>query len=332
MPQPTSSDAFVNIPLTNLSIAFIQDDTSFIADEVFPTVPVQRQGGLFLSYDRSYWFSDTAQERAPATESAGGGYTLDWNNSYFCHKYAIHKDIDDDTRANALPPADMDRDGTEWVTQKLLIRREVQWASKNFVPSVWTGNLTGVSGTPTSGQFKNWDVAGSTPIEDITAEIIRVTALTGYKPNKLVLAPDVYIALLNHAEFVDRIKYGQAGVGRPAVMSADFLAQVLGVDAVLVPWSVVNSAAEGLTATYNFTMSNGALLVYANPSPSILKPSGGYTFVWTGLLGAGAAGARIKSYRMEWIESDRIEGEIAFDPHVVAPDVGVFFSNCLSVA
>jgi hypothetical protein len=61
-----------------------------------------------------------------------------------------------------------------------------------------------------------------------------------------------------------------------------------------------------------------------------LQPSGGYIFSWTGYLGAGPAGNRIKRFRIEQIASDRIEGEMAFDAKLVAPDLGVFFEDAVS--
>jgi hypothetical protein len=331
MAQPTSSDVHVNIPLTQISVAFIQDAKNFIADQVFPILPVERQSDSYLTYDRSYWFRDTAVERAPGTESAGDGYSVDFNNQYFARVYAIHKDIDDQTRGNALPPVDLDRDTTEWLTQKLLIRKELQWAGSFFGPGIWSGNMTGVTASPTPGtQFLQWNISGSTPIEDIMGRIIAVTALTGIKPNVLVLTPDVYNVLVNHAEIIERIKYSQLGVTTEQLM-----AEIFGIDKLLVAWAVTNSAEEQAPATvpqvgnYNFAMSNGALLLYAAPGPSLMRPSAGYTFAWTGYTGAGAAGNRILQFRMEWLKSDRIEGEIAFAQQVIAPDLGVFFANCI---
>src|ERR1039458_7630653 len=164
MPQPSPSDVHINVPLTNISIAYIQDATSFIADDVFPIVPVERQSDVYAQYDRTYWFRDGARLRAPGAESAGSGFEVNFEGTYFAKKYAIHKDIDDDTRANALAPLDMDRDSTEWITQQLLIRREVQWASQNFTTGIWGLDKTGVSTGPTGTEFLQWDQADSTQI------------------------------------------------------------------------------------------------------------------------------------------------------------------------
>jgi hypothetical protein len=38
----------------------------------------------------------------------------------------------------------------------------------------------------------------------------------------------------------------------------------------------------------------------------------------------------IKNFRLEWLESDRIEGEAAFDCKAVATDLGAFYSAAIA--
>ena len=42
MAQLTSGAVHIDAPLTNLTVAFVQDATGFIADKVFPRVPVDK--------------------------------------------------------------------------------------------------------------------------------------------------------------------------------------------------------------------------------------------------------------------------------------------------
>ena len=46
------------------------------AADAFPVVPVQKQGDLYWKYDKGDWFRGQAELRAPATESAGGGWEV----------------------------------------------------------------------------------------------------------------------------------------------------------------------------------------------------------------------------------------------------------------
>lgn len=323
MPLPTGRMVHVNRPLTNISIAYIQEQEMFIADQVFPNVPVNKQSDRYFKYLRDEFWRPEAQKRAPATESAGGGWKIDNTPSYFADVWAVHKDVDDQIRANADQPIDMDRDSTTWVTQQLLIRRELEWVENYFAAGVWSTDLVG-DAAPGPGEFLYWDADDSDPIKDVTDAAIEIAELTAHRPNVLVLAPRVFNVIRNHEEVIDRIKYTQRGV-----VTTEILAGLFDVDRVVVPWGVYNTAAEGLDLDTEFIFGDNALLVYANPSPSILQPSGGYIFSWTGYLGAGPAGNRISTFRMPQLNADRIEGEMAFDAKMVAPDLGVFFSNPL---
>ena len=74
MPNPTQSDLHVNAPLTNVIVAYMQDKAQFIADKVFPRVPVQKQSDMYWKYSKSDWRRTDAQKRAPGTESPGVGW------------------------------------------------------------------------------------------------------------------------------------------------------------------------------------------------------------------------------------------------------------------
>ena len=326
--QPTVSEVHINAALTNISIAFIQQAQDFIADRVFPVVPVQKQADAYFIYDRGDWFRSEARRRAPGTESAGSGWDIT-TDTYFAHKYAIHKDVSDDVRANADAAIRIDSDATEFVTQQCMLIKEITWAASYFVTGVWTTEITGVAAAPMAGQFLQWDQAGSTPIVDLRTQMFAMKELTGFMPNKLTLGPNVWSVLQDHPDFLGRVNSGQTP-GGPAVVNRETLAAVLELDEVLIAWGVQNTATEGATESNSFIAGNNALLTWSPPSPSLLTPSAGYTFAWAGLLGAGAFGNRIKRFRMEPIESDRVECELAFDTKVVSADLGSFLLDAVS--
>jgi hypothetical protein len=140
----------------------------------------------------------------------------------------------------------------------------------------------------------------------------------------------VYDALLDHPDIIDRIKYGQAGVGSPAMAGSDTLARLFNVDEVLVMNAVENTAKEGQSASHSFIGGKAALLVHAATSPGLMTPTAGYTFSWTGLLGSGADGNRIKSFRMEQIGCDRVEIDMSFDQKLVSADLGAFWRTVVA--
>lgn len=322
--MPTMQNAHVDAVLTNLSIAYLQDASAFIADKVFPVVPVKRQSDVYYQYNKGDFMRDEAQVRASGTESAGSDYGVEAQAPYYCRIQAFHKDVTKAERANYDKPLDADRDATDFVSQKMLIRREMEWASKYFKTGVWGTEYTGVAATPTASQRLQWNDETSTPIVDITDASVTLASETGYKPNTLVLSPFAYNSLKNHPDILDRIKYTQRGV-----VTVDLLATLFDVEKVFVAWSVVNSAAKGATDSVAFIMGKHALLCYVNPSPALKKPSAGYIFSWTGLEGAGAYGNRIVRLPMDMLGlgTERVEGEIAFDAKVICADLGIFFKD-----
>lgn len=322
-------DAHIDRALTNMSVAYLQDEAQFIADKVFPTVPVKRQSDIYYQYNKGDFMRDEAKLRGAGTESAGGDYGVEAQDPYYCRKHAFHKDVTEEERANYDEPLDADQDATDFISQKMLVRREMEWASKYFKSGIWGTEIEGAAAAAPAGAGVNekvvyFDEATSNPIQVITNASVAMASETGYKPNTLVLSPFVFNALKNHEDILDRIKYTQKGI-----VTEDLLATLFGVDKVVVAWAVVNTADRGATDNIGFIMGKHALLCYVNPRPALKKPSAGYIFAWTGLKGAGAYGNRIVRLPMDMlgIGTERIEGELAFDAKLICADMGIFLKD-----
>ena len=323
---PTPSDVHVDQPLSNISIAYLQDQTRFVADRVFPVVPVQRQSDRYYTYDRGDWNRDDMQERAPSTESAGAGFRLDNTPTYYCREYALHRDIPDQVMANADVMLDPLRESVLFLTLKALLRREKNWTSTYFKAGVWSNGLAGVSASPNSSQFLQWNDNSSDPIKTIRAGATTILESTGIAPNTLVLGKRTYDGLLDNVAVLDRIKYSTP-TGQAAQMNPQLLAQLFEVDRVLVMSGIENTAAEGAPANHSFISGKGALLTYAAPDPGLMTPSGGYTFAWNNL---GYVGQLIRQFRMDALKANRIEIESNFDQRLISADLGFFFDSAVA--
>lgn len=321
--EPGRGDVHVDRPLTQIAIAYAQNPEVFIADRVFPILPVAKQTDKYFTVPIGAWFRDEMKKRAPGALSAERTHNLS-TDSYACDVWALHEMLADQVRANYDSPLQADKEITEGLSQAGMIRKELQWVTDFFGSGIWSVDQTGVdSASPTANQVGRWDRADSTPIEDVRAGKRRVQARTGFRPNKMVIGREVYDALLDHPDIVGRLDRGQT-TGAAIVMRQN-LAALFELDEVLVMDSVYNSATEGATDSIGFIGGKSALLVYSAPSPGLYVPSGGYTFSWTGLLGSGALGMRMKRIRDEKRESDMIEIQMAFDQKLVAADLGQFF-------
>jgi hypothetical protein len=207
MPQPTSRDVHIDAALTNVSVAFTQDATGFIADKVFPIIPVGKQSDKYWTYPKGTFFRDEATKRAPATESAGTGLGRS-TDTYFCEKYSLHSDVPDDLLANQDNGIDSFRDAALLVQEQLLIRRERLFVDGYLKTGVWGTDVVG--GT----NFAQWDdEATSDPAEDIKVARLKILVSTGRKPNSLTVDIYTHEALKKHPLIQARFYGGNGGTG-----------------------------------------------------------------------------------------------------------------------
>ena len=324
--QPGVADVYVPTILDSVLIGFLQDETKFASTQVFPMVPTALPQGFVPQWNLGDLYRDRATKRAPGSPAPGTGFTTNNTLRYTCEERAVALPVPDPVSGAAQAPYQLERDVTRAVGQQMLIHREQDWINQFWRTGIWGRDWIGQA-TADATHKAFWDATGSTPVEDVTQEMDHIEAITGYRPNRLVLGPTVRTGLTNNSELVQRIQYGGSPLN-PAVVTDAALAAVFGVEKVIRAAAVVNSAAEGAANVINFMAGRSALLCYAASSPSIWEPSAGYTFAWTGVSGApGNLGFRVKSYRWERDAATYIEGQAFYDMQQIVPALGTFFSN-----
>jgi hypothetical protein len=332
MPNPIQSGLHFNAPLSNVSVAYIQDSSAFIAHQIFPKVPVKFQTDAYWKYSKSDWRRTDAQKRAPGTESVGGGWSHT-TDTYRAEVFAVHKDIDAQTRANADSNFNLDSEAARFVTNQLLIKRDLDWCNEFFKTGVWATEKTGVAAAPGASQFLQWNDDASDPIGDLTKYGLDFRELTGFSGNVLVIGAEVKRILMNHPDILDRIKYTQKGI-----VTEDLLATLFGVEKVITAYATYtnvaqtnDAATQDAAATYSFIANKKAAALFYVPSgPSLMKPAAGYTFTWNGYLGGNAEGIKTDRFYLQHLKVDRVEAEMTYDMKVVATDCGVFLNSAVA--
>lgn len=360
MPQPTMSDVHVNALLTDMSAMYAQAQTNFIAREVFPIVPVTKISDRYLTYSRADFNRNQMAKRAPGTTVKNVGYRTDTNSTYLCDVWALGKPIDDQIRGNADAIFNLDLEATQLLTMQSLINREYAWMSTFFMPGVWTNLWTGAAASGTSYptapppsnassySFMQWSNPASTPIQDIRKlkQLVQLTS-GGFRSNRMVIGRPVFDVLLDHPEFVDRVKYGQTAP-KPAQVVLDTLAAIFEMDKVFVSDAIYNTASEAagpdsgasyVPPAYNqginageantFIAGPNVWIGYTPTAPGLMTPACGYTFAWSGYFGATQAGERISSYYFQPDRSTHVEIESAYVHKVISADMGGFLANCI---
>ena len=334
MAQPTGSDLHVDAALTQISVGYKMKAENNIADKMFPTVPVAKQSGKVFVWDKNDMMRDEAAIRAPGTESAGGGLDVTSSTTYYADVVAFHKDVADQDMANSdlgnLPII-----MSEYVTQKLLIKRERDFVTNYFGVDLWAdqgtpNDATGSASSTTWPYFICFsDGANSDPLGTIRTAKRKILETTGYLPNKLLVGVEAHDVIALHPDVAERVKYTQGGVpDRVGMVSQPEMAALCGIEEYLVGMTSYATNVENETATYSFNFGKNMLLVYAAPTPSLLLPSGGYIFEWTGFNGMGQ-NVKMDSFYERKLESTRYEGEMAYDQKLLCSDVGIYFSGAV---
>jgi hypothetical protein len=317
MPQPDIRDAHVDQLLTNLSHAYMNEAVNYIADKVFPVVPVRKQSARIAKYTKADWFKDDAALRAPGTESSGTGFTVDTSSIYFCDNFAVHKDIADEVRENTDSPYDPDLEATMLVTDRLLLRREIAFATDFIKTSVW-----GTDSNKTAAPWSDYGLGD--PIGDVETAKDGIHGVTAREANTIVIGRQVWSKLKHHPDFIERIKYTQRGV-----LTTDIVSAILEIDRLLVGKAIKNTYDEGqtdATAAYSYVVGDSALVLHVAPRPALLTPSAGYTFHWANF----GALSFIRRLRNDFTQVDRIEGHTYFDQCAIGTDLGYYLYNLVA--
>ncbi|TXH50753.1 MAG: hypothetical protein E6Q97_19735 [Desulfurellales bacterium] len=326
--RPTQSSVHVNTPLTVISLAYIQASEEFVAQRVFPVITVEKQSDVYYEFDRAGFNRLQMQKRAPGTESTGGAYKVS-NEAYFCDVFALHKDIPDQIRANADSVLGPDIGATEFLSQQALLKMETDFASDFMKTGVWGKDISGVaSGAVAGTSVLQWNDNASSPVENIRAAKVAIKKASGQRGNVLVLGEEVWAALVDHADLVDRIK-GTASPSSPAIVLRQAMAAILELDEILVMGAIQNSADEDQTESNAFIGGKKALLVHRPARPGLMTPSAGYTFAWSGYVG-GTLPVAIERFRMQPLKSDRIEIEATYDQKKTSSALGYFWDTIVA--
>ena len=331
MPQPTERDLHVDGLLSNVSIGYMNEPSSYVADVIFPVIYSDKQSDKIAKYVKSDWFRDEAGMRAPLTESAGGGFGIETPDTFYADEWAFHKDIADEDVVNADEVFDVEDDAVSYCVEKLRLSRERRWATAFWGTGIWDKDLEGQTDAPGTDEFRVWDdYTNSTPISDITDAKVVIRAATGLLPNTLIVSERTHMALKDHSDIVDRFKYTQQGV-----LTEQLLAKVFEIDRYIVGKALYATNAEGATDALSYILGQyDALLLYVAPRPSKRRPSAGYTVRWNRPTQNGIEGDRLEStvrrYNLPKLGGTRIECSVYEDLKLIATACGCFFHNAIA--
>lgn len=264
MPQP--QDIQVSKLLTNVSLKYSND--TFIADKLFPAVPVSEETGIYYVYDKSN-LRPTGDKRAGRARANEVQYNVSQRTYGPIEEHAEEIVITDremkiaERNGNILGKKST---RTETLTEMMLLNKEKELADMLSDTAVITQNVT-LAG---NAQFNN--PTTSDPFGVVQTAVAAVKKGAIKKPNTIAMGYDVYSALLSHPAILERVKYSARGV-----VTQELLAEVFQVKNVYIGEAIYNTAKEGQADNLDYVWGKHLWLAYVEQNPELETITAGYT-------------------------------------------------------
>lgn len=321
-----------NAYLSNMCMAYFQQG-EYAARELFPVCPVGLSSSYYYIFSKGDLARDNVQ-RKPAFGHVAPAIMGQTDSTYACKVDQVLVGIDkistlDYTRSGAPGSADPRRAKVKFVAEQMNLHQDLLFAENFFKAGVWKNEWEGAAtANAAAKKFLKFDDSNCDPVGLFDGLINEVRRVGRRKPNKLALGVDVFAKLkLNHF-IMERIKY-TGTTANPAIVTEQVLAQLFGVEKVVVLDSTYNDAPAGADENMKYICdSKSALLCYTTDTPQIDEPSAGYIFAWD-MLGDGKYTATSQFDGSPADHSEFIEGVIATDMKKTSDDLAVFLKNCV---
>jgi hypothetical protein len=321
----TPSAVHLDEVLTNLTLSYMSEQ-NFIADKIFPAVEVQKQSDKFYIFDPDEENREgDVQLLAPRTSPPKIEVSSATSN-YFAEVYGLAADFDQQTLANADDVLDLRMRKVKNVMNKMLMRKDRDFLNTFFTTGVWGSDLAGTT------DFTKWSDGAATPIDNVRAWKLAFQLRNyGIKPNKMLVPQETIDALMANTQILGRIN-GGATIANPALIDMTLLANIFGVEEVVVMDAVSNTAKEGATGTPAFMAGDSILLTYSPADAGLDMPASGLNFAYNAIEGV-SFGISVESFTDDALRrqgvAEEVQAKMAYDMKVVGPSLGTFINDVL---
>lgn len=310
MSQPVFRSTAVDKILTQFSVAYRNDD--YISEMIMPVIKVKERSGLFAKYGKDNLRVDDNILRAPGTRARTFDYTVS-QGTYTCTEKAYEKIVPDEFANNQDDPYDALRDASIFAVDKI-------WGYQEDALATFMANTSNITQNTTLSGTDQWsDYANSDPLSDLRTARSTIKAATGKNPNVAVFGYETWLQLVQHPDIADRVKY-VGMTNEDAVKRA--VAQLIGVQEVLIGDAVKNTANIGQTDSMSYIWGKHAWLLYRAPRPNLMTPSFGYTMKDLDRV--------VDRYREEPLVSNVVRVRDSYDQTVVDASLAYLIQNAVA--
>ncbi len=260
----TQMKGIIDPLLTNVSSAYVPDGC--IGDTLFPALKFSQYTGKLGGYGKNHLRIENTiiggkgkYRQVESIVRTTQGFTIDG--------HGLSGLVSKQDYKNVIDPFDAEKDETMGISTILLLEKEKGLADALADTATMTQNTT-LSGTSQLSDYSNSDV-----VSVVNTGKAAIRAGSGAIPNVVIM--DYYVAqvLRYHPQLLDLLGFKFA---RPGGLTDDDLAKALGVDQILVPNAMYNSAKEGQTAVLASVWGKHIILAQIPKSAQKYQISLGY--------------------------------------------------------
>jgi len=326
MASPSTSISRVEFSTGFHEFDLAAGQAGFIGPSVLRPHAVSQKSGSIGQVPVEQLLQERETKRAPRSGYSRGNFTfgtIDFN----CVEHGAEEILDDAELAAYADLLDQEAVAAARARDAVLRDFEREVAAAIYDPSVWTGGLT-------TGVTDEWDDAeNATPIDDVHAAKQTVHDRCGFWPNAMILNQKQFNALQVADQILDRVAYGTSG--EPSVVTASTLAQVFGLDRILIGSGTYNSAAEGQSLSVEPIWSDEyAMVCRVATGNDVSEPALGRSFLWGGDGPTGfdgeTIGIELTEYREESVRGSIIRARCNWDLVVTLSNAGQLLGNIIT--
>ena len=315
--------------LSNKCIAYFEEP-EYASKRLFPICPVNLPSGFYYTFSKADLARDNVR-RKPDYGSVTPAVLGFSDDSYSCHVDQIILGVDKiilQAYQASSPALEALNLRVRTITERLALHQEIEFARKFFTKGVWQNEWTGATtDNVAQKKFKKFSDASSDPVAFIDARMTDIRRAGRRRPNKIGLGIETFVALKNHPKITERVRYSGTS-SNPAVVTEQALAQIFGVEQVVVLDATFNSAGVGEPENMEFVCdSKGALLLYSPDRPAVDLPSAGFCFTW--MLNGSDYIALDTFEKNDGSHTDFLEAIIAYDFKKTSDALGCYLTDCV---
>jgi hypothetical protein len=308
--MPNTSDVYQDPLLRDISIRYSNPD--FIADKVFPVLNVDKRTGYYFVYDKSNLRTESSV-RTGVTRANRVDYNLSKTAYGPLIEHSLEIPIEYDVLNQYDAPLEPRTDATLTVTEKLAIEKEIALAATLADTAIITQNTT-LSGT------SQWsDYGNSNPFSDIQAGIDSMAQNGIVAPNTLVMGWAVWSKIINHPDFLERVKYSALGTMSEATMKQLFP----NIQNIYVSKAVKNGAVQGQADSLSFVWGKHVQLMYVTPTPALRSITAGYTLTLNG-------GRMVENWNEQPVKAEFVRVTDYYEQKTVAAEAAYLIKNAVA--